>query len=393
MPVVQNDPNSFHIMDSTLLGDDRKSSDLPLEAPLSDGHHKVGKYTLPSPLEQIPYEESDLLDGDIEMTSFCKTRGQDQGPLFFPSSSTEIPFASSGDTMRDGQANPIMLAKLRASYEMGSRNTTHSSPITITERPLEEPPKATTPTHWYSLSRTRLSQAIDTSSWLTDTSLYLICFSSATERFLTKWHFDYQIFGLTGNLSELIAPQTPFQPSLAFSVVAWMLGCHLSGQSANSLDSKLKRGWLLASMSTQLLLMLLAMLVSRYPFQSALISKNTSFIAMSSLLSFASGMTFAMLKQTKIPEINAALMTGVVGNFLSCEQFYTLKIDRTRMRYLISIAVFLAGYKLASVMNEAEIEARWIWFLVLVPRGPAIVLLFSVREKRTKGLKSFEDIV
>lgn len=122
-----------------------------------------------------------------------------------------------------------------------------------------------------------------------------------------------------------------------------MLGCHFQGQLANALDSKVKRGWLIASMSTQLLLMSLAMLVSRYPFQSPIISKNTSFIAMSALLSFASGMTFAMLKQLRIPEINAALMTGVVGNFLSCEQFYTLKIDRTRVRYLVSIAVFSAG--------------------------------------------------
>lgn len=316
--------------------------------------------------------------------------GQDPGPLSFPSSSTEtLP----GDITRDGQGYPMMPAKLRASYEMGLKKTTHSSPVTITERPLEEPPKATTLTHRYSLSRTRLRQTIYTSSRLTDTSLYLICVSSATERFLTKWHFDYQVFGLTGNLAELIAPQTPFQPSLAFSVGSWILGCRFQGQLANALDSKVKRGWLIASMSTQLLLMSLAMLVSRYPFQSPIISKNTSFIAMSALLSFASGMTFAMLKQLKIPEINAALMTGVVGNFLSCEQFYTLKIDRTRVRYLISIAVFSAGYKVASVMNEAEVEARWIWLVVLVPRGLAIVLLFFVREKRANGLKVFEDIV
>lgn len=44
-------------------------------------------------------------------------------------------------------------------------------------------------------------------------------------------------------------------------------------------------------------------------------------------------------------------------------------------------------------MNEARVEARWIWLLVLVPRGPAILLLFFVREKRANGWKVFEDIV
>ncbi|KAF1343872.1 hypothetical protein BDV97DRAFT_373441 [Delphinella strobiligena] len=366
-------------MDSTFSGDDRKSEDLPSQTPLSVEHHEVETYMLPSPLEP------DLLDGAIRMDSFCKTKGQEQ--------EAETPPTPPGDIMRDGQGYPMFPARLRTSYELGLGKTTNARPVSSTVRSLEEVPEATTSTHWYSLSGPRFRQDIDTESWLTDLSLYLICFSSATERFLTKWHFDYQIFGLTGNLAELLAPQTTFQPSLACSVVSWMLGCHFHGQLANAMDSKLKRGWLLASMSAQLCLMLLAMMVSRYPFQSSVVGEDTSFIAMSALLSLASGMTFAMLKQLKIPEINAALMTGVVGNFLSCEQFYTRRLDRTRIRYLLSIAVFVAGYKVASAMDTAAVEARLIWLLVLLPRGPAIVLLFFIRGKRADGLKSFKDIV
>lgn len=225
-----------------------------------------------------------------------------------------------------------------------------------------------------------LRQDVDTQSWLADLSFYLICFSAAMERFITKTDFGYQIFGLSGNLGDAITSQDGFRGSLLSTILSWAAGVLFAGQIAVYMDSKLARWWLSAIMALQWILILIAMVIPGYPLKSDMVEEGTSLIIKASLLSFAAGMTFALMKQIQIQEINAGLVTGVVGNFLCSDHVLHRSQYRSKVRYLLSLGVFVAGYYITSVMRQYPgVDAKWIWMLCLLLRASAIIVLLMVR--------------
>lgn len=120
-----------------------------------------------------------------------------------------------------------------------------------------------------------------------------------------------------------------------------------------------------------------------------------------------------MIKQLGVTEINAALMTGVVGNLLAHERLFVWPVewrggrctleggrglvgrDRGRVRYLACAAIFMAGYKIAGVIGRVlgeEGQGRWGWGIVVLIRVLAFVSFWFVGDKELETVVVVEMV-
>lgn len=329
-----------------------------------------------------------------------------------PSGSFILQTVTPDETLSPSTTSSSSTTYLTPAYNPKARTKVHTQPLHRRASP-------------FSLLLHRLNRSLladlDTTSYHLDTTLLLLTLSSTLERWTTKSAFGFQIFGLTGNLTELLSPlpyspSSHFRPSLLACVVAWCGALLLTSQIANRLHAKTKRWWILLSLILQLVLVVAgALLPDHYHFYADKHpeeQETPSHTLKVALLAASSGWTWVMIKQLGVTEINAALMTGVVGNLLAHERLFVWPIewrcakgvrgalvgrDRGRLRYMACAAIFMAGYKIAGVTGgalereEGEGGGRcWEWRIVVLIRALAFVSFWFVGDKEVQTVMVVE---
>ncbi|EMC99565.1 hypothetical protein BAUCODRAFT_64298 [Baudoinia panamericana UAMH 10762] len=173
-------------------------------------------------------------------------------------------------------------------------------------------------------------------------------------------------------------------PHLAVSLGFFCLGVFAGGQTANALDSKASRWWLLVSnIYTTVMVMLAALL--NFVFIPCDMVNTAPVLCSLGLLAFAAGSQVAMSRQLSMPEIPTTQATAAyVDLFVDPLFFAPTARNRSRNRRLIFLLTLCAGSFIGGPVYKYHSSALAIFLAGLVKVVVTVMFFFNSESDKVR---------